>query len=187
MNPAIRTIIISFTLITATVATSTAFADSRGHATRTSVMTMGKLLKATAGVIPSPDKMSSVCDDPALALMGVVEHRKIRSKLRARALDALTHYADDDRVYEFLVEKLEVLDADDTWFAPIVMSFGQAYGEQSVELISALLDHRDTDVRKLAVRALGLFGGQEGYDLLVLLKSDDHAVELHPEINNFIF
>ena len=136
--------------------------------------TVGRLLKSCDGVIPEPAELSRVSDDPAAALMAVVNDARVRDRERGWALLALTHFDQDERVYAFFTAKLEHPDPA-TDFQTVLVTFVQAYGERAIAVVEPLVSDHDLSTQRAAIVALGLFGGQAGYRILQQLAQDPPA------------
>lgn len=151
------------------------------------VMTMGKALKLSNGVVPTPAELAVVCDDPALALMAVVDNNKIRDGIRRFALQALTQFDEDERVFSYFENRLNSVNDKDTWKL-MLLTFAQTFGERAVDSLAPLLTSSRNEKQLVAIEALGMFGGQAGYDLLKeLLATDTLNEDVKSAIGNFVW
>lgn len=180
------TMLIAASLFFGAVSSASAADVNTRSVDRDTMMTMGKALKLSDGVIPTPAELAAICDDPALALMAVIENNRIRDGIRRFALQALTQYESDERVFSFFEKHVNKVRDRETWKL-MVLTFAQTFGERAVESIEPLLDHRRTEMKLTAIEALGMFGGQEGYNLLKNLVSESTSEEVQNAVSRFVW
>lgn len=153
--------------------TSTAWADYLPEETTQqeqvdSLELVGAYL-ASEGFILSRLELRKLSPDVVADLAAVLDTKRFGKQARSRALQALALYRDDDRARDAVRDALDRFKPGHALCPTAIIAFGEVFGEDAVERISALGEHRRADVRMAAVVALGRFGGQEGYERLVEL------------------
>ena len=74
----------------------------------------------------------------------------------------------------------------DRYFGLVVMAYLEAFGEEAVNDVKPFLTHRRASVRATVVKGLGIFGGQEGYDLLIEHEKTESSAEVQAQIRAFV-
>jgi HEAT repeat protein len=106
--------------------------------------------------------------------------------LRARAIECLSLYGQDGRVALALSGLLDSLRSNHRLYPDVIIAFATVSGEDSVERLEQLANHPSSQVRMASVIALGLFGGQAGYDLLHELAITEQDENVQARIRRYV-
>ncbi len=117
-------------------------------------------------------------DDAPRDLVELALNRKLSQDLRQRAIKCLALYRDDARAKLALTALLDQLTARDALYPQVIVSYLEHQGEEGAERVVTLLANESATVREAAVIALGLYGGQLGYDAL----RESRAQEQDPRV-----
>ena len=128
----------------------------------------------SAGFVMSRRELKAVDNDPVPELVTIALDKRKQKDMRLRAMGSLSLFPNDKRV-EKAFKRMIKNTRNRSYYPVLVNAYLEAFGEEAVPAILPLLTDRDPKVRRLAVKALGTFGGQVGYDALVtLFKSERH-------------
>lgn len=123
--------------------------------------------------------------DVVADLVEISNNRRITRDTRARAIKCLALYRDDDRASENLGTLFAKISPNDKLFPQVVVSYTEIRGEDVVEEIAPLLQHKNSNVRMAAVIALGRYGGQTGYEQLQEAKANEQNTQVLERISRY--
>lgn len=135
---------------------------------------------------PSRLEFRKLSNDPAADLITVAQRRSYSASLRARAIQSLPLYRNDERAADAIDSLMTSFIPGQTLFGPTLVSYAAMHGEAVTEAIAPYAEHPDADVRMAAVIALGRFCGQAGYDMLTHLMHDEEHTDVLARIRQYV-
>ncbi len=124
--------------------------------------------------ILSRTELRHIDPDPVPELIKLATETQPRKEIRVRAIRSLSLYQGDKRS-EVAFQSMLRGKKNKAHFPVIINAYLEAFGEDAVPHILPFLTDRDPKVRTTVVKALGVFGGQSGYDALVsVFKQENH-------------
>ena len=132
--------------------------------------------------IVSRSELRKIDADPVPELTAIATDRRAKPLVRERAIKCMSLYRDArvEKTFASLVEKpSRYLDVS-------IMAYMEAFGEEAFEDVAPYLEHRKANVRVVAAKALGMFGGQQGYDLLVKQKETEGDPNVLSAMERFV-
>lgn len=129
--------------------------------------------------IASRSELRRIDADPVPELVKIAKDKRKKPFVRERAIKSMSLFR-DGRTRQAFSSMLK--GRPDRYFTFVVMAYMEAFGEESVADIKRFLDNKNPEVRMTVVQGFGLFGGQEGYDLLV----ERNKTESHPRVQTQI-
>jgi hypothetical protein len=133
--------------------------------------------------IPSRSELRKIDGDPVPELLKIASDRRKKPFVRERAIRCMSLYP-DARVRQGFSAMLS--EGPNRYFGLVVMAYLEAFGEDVVADVKPFLTHRKSSVRATVVKGLGIFGGQEGYDLLVALEKSEDDAGVQAQIRSYI-
>jgi HEAT repeat protein len=126
-------------------------------------------------------------DDAVLDLATIAQSGSYKAKLRTRAIQSLALYAREDmRAQSALAGLMRTVKPGQQLFPVVLLSFGEALGEDAALEVAQYATHKREDVRMAAVVALGRFGGQTGYDVLTQLIEQETSEAIIARIHEYV-
>lgn len=128
--------------------------------------------------VPSRLEFRQLSADPVRDLVTVASQARYSEPMRARAVQTLALYVDDERAVAAIDELMTNVIPGQHMFGPTLVAYAAVHGEAVTEAIAPYAEHPRDDVRMASVVALGRYCGQAGADTLKnLVKSEeDEAV-----------
>lgn len=127
----------------------------------------------TPQFVPSRLEFRKLSPDAVADLTRVATSSRVKSAIRARAVQSLALYVDDERAVQTINELMEKSRPGQKIFPAVMVAFAQVNGAESAGKLVELAENRRKEVRVAAVIALGRFGGQPGYEALLRLKETE--------------
>lgn len=115
---------------------------------------------------PSRLEFRQLSDDPVRDLVKIVDSKKYPVALRARAIQSLPLYTNDERAVTAVDNAMTGTSPGNKLFGPALVAYAAMHGEAVTEAVAPYAEHPDAKVRLAAVVALGRFCGQAGYETL---------------------
>jgi hypothetical protein len=126
-------------------------------------------------------------DDVVADLATLATSARQKAKLRARAIQSLALYAREDvRAQQALSTLMRTVKPGQQLFPVVLLSFGEAMGEDAALEVAQYATHKREDVRMAAVVTLGRFGGQTGYDVLTQLMEQETSEAILTRIHEYV-
>lgn len=175
----------------AAVATTTpAFADYLpGDEPKTERREDVKLLVdylGSAHFTPSRIEFRALSADPVRDLVKVAESGKYATVVRARAVQSLGLYVDDERAVVAVDRLMTSVSPGSAMFGPTLVAYAAVHGEAVTEAVAPYAEHPNESVRLAAVIALGRFCGQAGYETLKNLLDSEEDPEIKARIEQLV-
>lgn len=140
---------------------------------------------ASEGFVASRLELRHFARDVVSELVEIV-WKKYHWRLRQRAVRCLALYRTDSRAYLALRSLLERTPKRAKLFPQVVVSFMEVAGEEGVALVKPLLQNPRSVVRLAAVIGLGRSGGQQGFDLLRRVVSQEKDTKIVARIESYL-
>lgn len=182
-------------ILTALVVIATIFSAAPASAdylpegeTREEVVDSLELMEAflsTEQFVPSRLEFREMSADPVSELVTLSSSR-YHTVIRARAVQSLSLYVNDERAVSRIDAMFDSGRPGQRIFPAIVVAYGQVHGEEVVDEMLELAQHRRDDVRVAAVIALGRFCGQKGFDALPGLAETEENDQILARINSYL-
>ncbi len=131
----------------------------------------------------SRSTLNRIDTDPVPELITVATDRRKKSLVRERAIKSLSLYR-DARVQRAFRDMVST--QPNKYFNVIVMAYLEAFGEDAVKDIEPLLESKKANVRLTVVQALGIFGGQPGFELLQAKDKTEEDPKVLAKIRSYI-
>ena len=139
----------------------------------------------TEQFFPSRLEFRKLSADAVQDLADIALSKRIKTPIRARAIQSLALYVDDNRAVEAIDTLMEKTRPGRKLFPAVLVAYAHVHGEDVAEEIAELAQHRRADVRIAAVIALGRFGGQEGYETILRLQEVEKTEKVLAVIRNY--
>ena len=136
--------------------------------------------------VPSRLEFRQLTADAVGDLVKVVKSKKYALKLRARALQSLPLYSNDERAVQLVDEMMTKTSPRSKLFGPAVIAYAAVHGESVTEAIAPYAEHPEPDVRMAAVVALGRFCGQAGFEMVRNLIPDEPDPEIRARMEQLV-
>ena len=107
-------------------------------------------------------------------------------RVRQRAVRCLSMYREAERALPTFHHLLESMSQSSELFPLVLVGYMEVLGEEGVQAVGPLLEHRSKFVRLGAVVGLGRFGGQQGYELLERRHSEEQDVLVRQQILQYV-
>lgn len=135
---------------------------------------------------PSRLEFRKLSPDPVADLVKVSERTTYPVALRARAIQSLALYKNDERAVELVDDLMTRVGPGQKLFGPTLVAYAAVHGEAVTEAVAPFAEHPQKDVRLAAVVALGRFCGQSGYDMLKNLVHDEQDEGVRARIKQYV-
>ena len=132
--------------------------------------------------IASRTELRAIDVDPVPELISIATDRRKKPFVRERAIKCLSLFRDARSRQGF---KDLLKSGPDRYFKLVVMAYLEAFGEDAVSDVKPYLTSHKSDVRLTVVQALGTFGGQEGFDLLVEMDKTENNPQVLARIRTY--
>jgi hypothetical protein len=140
---------------------------------------------STEQFVPSRLEFREMSADPVAELI-TLSSRKYNVVIRARAIQSLSLYADDERAIATIDKAFESHRPGQKIYPSIIVAYAQVHGEGVVGEMIELAQHKRADVRIAAVIALGRFCGQQGFDALPALANSEENPKIMERIQSYL-
>ncbi len=131
-------------------------------------------------------ELRELTEDVVVDLVAIAADRSVRAQTRARAIQGLGLYGDDDRAVKAVAELYSKARPGQKLFEVLLVTHVQVGGSSATESVIHFLDHDKPSVRRSVVVALGRFGGQMAFELLKARKATETDPELRALIGNYV-
>jgi hypothetical protein len=135
---------------------------------------------------PSRLEFRKLSPDPVADLIQVSDKTAYPVALRARAVQSLALYKNDERAVEMIDGLMTRVRPGQKLFGPTLVAYAGVHGEAVTEAVAPYAEHPRKDVRMAAVVALGRFCGQSGYDMLKNLVQDENDEVVLARIKQYV-
>jgi len=136
-------------------------------------------------VVPSRFDLRRLSADPVADLVNLANTNAHGLVVRSKAIQSLSLYTGDDRAAETMTELMRSTRNNNRLFPVVIVAYAQVLGDEATTELSQLAQNRNVDVRLAAVTALGRFGGQDGYETLLKLETQEANDSVRQRIQAF--
>jgi hypothetical protein len=131
-------------------------------------------------------ELRKLTEDVVGDLAAIARDRGVRAQTRARAIQGLGLYADDQRAVETVGELFAKSNPRKKLFEVLLITHVQVGGAAATESVIHYLDHDNPSVRQSVVVALGRYGGQLAFELLKARKATETDPAVVQTISNYV-
>lgn len=135
---------------------------------------------------PSRLEFRQLSADPVRDLVKIAETAKYGAVLRARAIQSLPLYLDDERAKATVDGLMTSTKPGSALFGATLIAYAAMHGEAVTDAVAPYAEHPSADVRLAAVVALGQFCGQAGFDTLRNLVAGEEDADVKARMNQLV-